>query len=405
MHWAGSVHAASDVACTDCHKIHQALDADAAAEAGGRTGGVSPSALPQNKALLAKPEVELCLSLPPGAAGQAHGAVAPPGPRRPDDVQRVPSAPRLRHLAACAPRSAPTRCASRCHPSKQGPFVFEHAPVSENCLTCHNPHGTVANHLLKQSEPFLCLQCHEMHFHTARVSTSPRRATLPIGRLARTRSGVTGFMGASTPGARTATTRSTVPTCPPRASPGAARRSPASEVAHAPIRRLMLAALIILATVPAARPDSRSASGLEAHAGGQAAAAQRPPGDLGRRRLRLLGLNINDNTGDLDARRRVRPACARARCRSSAPCSRATADGIAVRLRRVQRWRRAATRTTRAASTSSRMGAGAARPTSASTTGSMHDPLTYIDSAISTFVLRHDDLRSDGAVPRTRTAH
>jgi len=27
------------------------------------------------------------------------------------------------------------------------------------------PHGAVANNLLTQNEPFLCLQCHEMHFH------------------------------------------------------------------------------------------------------------------------------------------------------------------------------------------------------------------------------------------------
>ncbi len=56
-----------------------------------------------------------------------------------------------------------------CHADKRGPFVFEHAPVTEDCLSCHNPHGTVANNLLKQSEPFLCLQCHESHLHAGRV--------------------------------------------------------------------------------------------------------------------------------------------------------------------------------------------------------------------------------------------
>jgi len=52
-----------------------------------------------------------------------------------------------------------------CHASKQGPFIFEHAPVVEDCMICHNAHGSVANNLLKQNEPFLCLQCHQMHFH------------------------------------------------------------------------------------------------------------------------------------------------------------------------------------------------------------------------------------------------
>lgn len=52
-----------------------------------------------------------------------------------------------------------------CHTNKQGPYVFEHAPVVEDCGICHAPHGAVANNLLLQSEPFVCLQCHEFHFH------------------------------------------------------------------------------------------------------------------------------------------------------------------------------------------------------------------------------------------------
>jgi len=52
-----------------------------------------------------------------------------------------------------------------CHPEKEGPFIYEHAPVSENCLVCHSPHGTVADNLLVQNEPTLCLSCHPMHFH------------------------------------------------------------------------------------------------------------------------------------------------------------------------------------------------------------------------------------------------
>lgn len=65
-----------------------------------------------------------------------------------------------------------------CHADKRGPFVFEHAPVSEDCMGCHNPHGTAANNLLKQNEPFLCLQCHESHFHAGRVGLTSAR-TLP----------------------------------------------------------------------------------------------------------------------------------------------------------------------------------------------------------------------------------
>jgi DmsE family decaheme c-type cytochrome len=51
----------------------------------------------------------------------------------------------------------------RCHGDKQGPFAYEHPPVTENCSICHNPHGTVANNLLRQPATFLCLRCHTGH--------------------------------------------------------------------------------------------------------------------------------------------------------------------------------------------------------------------------------------------------
>lgn len=53
-----------------------------------------------------------------------------------------------------------------CHAQYQGPFVFEHSPVQEDCAVCHDVHGTVANNLLRQNEPFLCLNCHQPHFHS-----------------------------------------------------------------------------------------------------------------------------------------------------------------------------------------------------------------------------------------------
>ncbi|HPR64206.1 MAG TPA: cytochrome c3 family protein [Thermoanaerobaculia bacterium] len=53
----------------------------------------------------------------------------------------------------------------KCHSRYQGPFIFEHQPVIEDCRICHDAHGTVADNLLVQTEPFLCLQCHEFHFH------------------------------------------------------------------------------------------------------------------------------------------------------------------------------------------------------------------------------------------------
>jgi DmsE family decaheme c-type cytochrome len=57
-----------------------------------------------------------------------------------------------------------------CHQAKEGPFIFEHEPVVEDCRLCHVPHGSVTENLLTANEPMLCLQCHEFHFHAGLVS-------------------------------------------------------------------------------------------------------------------------------------------------------------------------------------------------------------------------------------------
>ena len=50
----------------------------------------------------------------------------------------------------------------RCHTDKQGPFVFEHAPLKvEGCSACHTPHGSSNPKMMKRSSiRQLCLECH-----------------------------------------------------------------------------------------------------------------------------------------------------------------------------------------------------------------------------------------------------
>jgi DmsE family decaheme c-type cytochrome len=48
----------------------------------------------------------------------------------------------------------------KCHAEKRGPFLFEHAPVRENCLACHDAHGSNNEYMLKVSRPRLCAECH-----------------------------------------------------------------------------------------------------------------------------------------------------------------------------------------------------------------------------------------------------
>ena len=50
----------------------------------------------------------------------------------------------------------------KCHADKQGPFVFEHAPIkTEGCQSCHSPHGSTNPKLLTRNVVrFLCIECH-----------------------------------------------------------------------------------------------------------------------------------------------------------------------------------------------------------------------------------------------------
>lgn len=61
-------------------------------------------------------------------------------------------------------RNSPTgdTACLKCHADKQGPFVYEHAPIKqEGCQACHTPHGSSYPKMLTRPQvKFLCLECH-----------------------------------------------------------------------------------------------------------------------------------------------------------------------------------------------------------------------------------------------------
>ena len=63
--------------------------------------------------------------------------------------------------------SSPNETCYTCHAEKRGPFLWEHVPVPENCMNCHEPHGTNHEKLLKVAMPRLCQQCHIVQGHSA----------------------------------------------------------------------------------------------------------------------------------------------------------------------------------------------------------------------------------------------
>jgi DmsE family decaheme c-type cytochrome len=66
----------------------------------------------------------------------------------------------------------------QCHAEKRGPFLWEHQPARDDCMTCHASHGSTQRALLKQRAPWLCQECHSVEGHP---STEYTAAGLPGG--------------------------------------------------------------------------------------------------------------------------------------------------------------------------------------------------------------------------------
>ena len=49
---------------------------------------------------------------------------------------------------------------AQCHRNQARPFVFQHDALREGCVVCHNPHGSINQKMLIESDPNLCLRCH-----------------------------------------------------------------------------------------------------------------------------------------------------------------------------------------------------------------------------------------------------
>jgi DmsE family decaheme c-type cytochrome len=139
LHWSGSAHDSRDTACTSCHTLMR---------------NVSPRHLLERET-----EIETCTSchliqrsklLRNAHMPLREGAMSCSSCHAPHGSANVSL---LRH------DTVNDVCTS-CHAGKRGPFLWEHAPVTESCLNCHDPHGSVRERMLKLSVPRLCQQCH-----------------------------------------------------------------------------------------------------------------------------------------------------------------------------------------------------------------------------------------------------
>lgn len=151
--WSAGEHAMAGVTCTDCHPIH------VTEEDGHLRKASLGKRLEENtyqRCFECHPEVQAQIRMP-SRHPVMEGHMDCGGCHNPHSANEGMLKTAFSKRDACLD----------CHPAMQGPFAFQHPPVEEDCLICHTPHGAVADNLLQQTEPFLCFQCHEGHFHAA----------------------------------------------------------------------------------------------------------------------------------------------------------------------------------------------------------------------------------------------
>jgi DmsE family decaheme c-type cytochrome len=155
MAWHSSTHDLEGVACTDCHNPHPSTKVP-------RFVNISHTDIRRPKRRqMSVDEPEVCYKCHP----DIYGLNALPSHHPIKEGKMVCSDCHDGHGQTEDNLREPTvnLVCWKCHAEKEGPFVWEHPPVTEDCAICHNPHGTVANNLLRQPTAFLCLRCHSGH--------------------------------------------------------------------------------------------------------------------------------------------------------------------------------------------------------------------------------------------------
>lgn len=149
IHWTGSMHEEEEVACTDCHEVHAVQDP------------VTDKLAQQEK----------CFACHERVRAQTYRASSHPlrfGQMTCTDCHNPHDGDNDYLLT----QSTINDTCYTCHAEKRGPYLWEHAPVTEDCSLCHSAHGSNHASLLKQRSPLLCQQCHSPAGHPAMAYTS-----------------------------------------------------------------------------------------------------------------------------------------------------------------------------------------------------------------------------------------
>ena len=140
--WHGSEHDMNEIACADCHQSHNA--SDPVMTTAGQPAVCFDCHREQRVAALkpySHPFDEGQMNC--GGCHNTHGSVTD---------------------GLLARQTLNDTCFD-CHAEKRGPYLWEHAPATEDCTSCHDPHGSNHPGMLSLRGPMLCQGCHSQAGH------------------------------------------------------------------------------------------------------------------------------------------------------------------------------------------------------------------------------------------------
>lgn len=153
MFWQGSRHSTAGVTCTDCHSVH--------------------SYASDHGQLKTRLSMDTCFGCHQDIRVDTMRASHHPireGKITCNDCHEPHGTPNDNNISTA---SVNEKC-FECHAEKRGPFLWEHPPVREDCLSCHTPHGSNHQKLQRTSVPYLCQQCHANTRHPGTLYDATR---------------------------------------------------------------------------------------------------------------------------------------------------------------------------------------------------------------------------------------
>jgi len=138
INWTLSEHSNNDVACNNCHTVHEIKD----------------------PVLSKATQPEKCFTCHAEQRAQSFQYSHHPireGKVVCSDCHTPHGSPAEKQLKEWNENQV----CYNCHADKRGPFLINHEPVRESCMNCHTPHGSNQPRLLTERMPFLCQNCHD----------------------------------------------------------------------------------------------------------------------------------------------------------------------------------------------------------------------------------------------------